>query len=178
MNSWDQPPHQEASSELTRKLILTCPLSPGDVVMMTAAVRDLHLAHPGEFRTDVRTPAMEIWENNPYLTPLSEDDPGVEVIGMKYELIHESNEGPYHFIHGYARHLEGVLGVRIPVTKFKGDVYVSDLEKSWMNQVREDPIGWRDDFWILIAGGKYDFTAKWWDPSRFQAVVDHFAGRI
>ena len=47
-----------------------------------------------------------------------------------------------------------------------------------MSQVEEDPIGWREDFWIIVAGGKYDFTAKWWDPRRFQQVVDHFAGRI
>ena len=29
-----------------------------------------------------------------------------------------------------------------------------------------------------MAGGKYDFTAKWWNPSWYQAVVDHFRGRI
>ena len=33
-------------------------------------------------------------------------------------------------------------------------------------------------FWIVVAGGKFDFTAKWWDVARWQAVVDHFAGRI
>ncbi|WP_422931711.1 glycosyltransferase family 9 protein [Singulisphaera sp. PoT] len=159
-------------------LILRCDLSPGDVVMMTAAVRDLHLAYPGQFRTDVRTTAPALWENNPFITPLSEDAPGVEIIEMKYELIHESNEGPYHFIFGYVRHLEEVLGLRIPVTKFKGDLHISDREKSWMSQIEEAPIGWTRDFWIIIAGGKYDFTAKWWDPSRYQAVVDHFAGRI
>jgi hypothetical protein len=145
---------------------------------MTAAVRDLHLAHPGRFVTDVRTPAMQLWENNPYLTPVSDDEPGVQVVPMEYDLIHESNEGAHHFIHGYARHLEKVLGLRIPVTKFRGDIHLSALEKSWLSQVEEEPIGWREDFWIIIAGGKYDFTAKWWDPARYQRVVDHFAGRI
>jgi ADP-heptose:LPS heptosyltransferase len=163
---------------LPRKLILTCDLSPGDVVMMTAAVRDLHLAHPGQFLTDVRTSAMELWENNPHLTPLSEDEPGVEIVPMRYDLIHDSNEGAHHFIHGYVRHLEDVLGLCIPVTRFRGDIHLSELEKSWMSQVEEEPIGWRDEFWIVIAGGKYDFTAKWWDPARHQRVVDHFAGRI
>src|SRR5436305_285412 len=129
--------------------------------MMTAAVRDLHLAHPDEFLTDVRTTAGQLWENNPYLTPLSDDEPGVEVVPMRYDLIHESNEGAYHFIHGYARHLERALGVRIPVTRFRGDLHVSDLEKSWMSQVEEDPICWGDEFWILVAGGKYDYTAMW-----------------
>ena len=33
-------------------------------------------------------------------------------------------------------------------------------------------------FWIVVSGGKFDFTAKWWDPARMQKVVDHFAGRI
>ncbi len=115
---------------MPRKLILTCGLSPGDIVMMTAAVRDLHLAHPGAFLTDVRTSAGQLWENNLYLTRLSEDDPDVERIPMRYDLIHESNEGAHHFIHGYLRHLEEVLGLRIPVTKFRGDIHLSDLEKS------------------------------------------------
>jgi hypothetical protein len=146
--------------------------------MMTAAVRDLHLAHPGQFVTDVRTPARQLWENNPYLTPLSEDDPDVQVVPMHYDLIHDSNEGAHHFIHGYARHLEAVLGLRVPVTRFRGDIHLSALEKSWLSQVQEEPIGWDQEFWIIIAGGKYDFTAKWWDPARYQRVVDHFAGRI
>jgi hypothetical protein len=163
---------------MPRKLILTCSLSPGDIVMMTAALRDLHQAYPGMFVTDVRTPAGELWENNPHVTPLDEDDPAVEVLPMRYDLIHQSNEGAYHFIHGYVRHLEENLGLRIPVTRFAGDIYLSKLEKSWINQVEEDPIRWTDEFWILIAGGKYDYTAKWWDPARYQQVVDHFAGRI
>lgn len=163
---------------MRRKLILSCNLSPGDIVMMTAAVRDLHLAHPGKFATDVRTPAGQLWENNPYLTPLSDDDPGVEIIPMRYDLIHQSNEGAHHFIHGYVRHLEEVLGLRIPVTRFRGDIHLSNLEMSWLSQIQEDPIGWNEEFWILIAGGKHDFTAKWWDPARYQRVVDHFTGRI
>ena len=51
-------------------------------------------------------------------------------------------------------------------------------EKSWLSQVQEAPIDWRDDFWIIIAGGKYDFTAKCGPKRRYQSVVDHFAGRI
>ncbi|WP_422927500.1 glycosyltransferase [Singulisphaera sp. PoT] len=173
-----QLPDERGRPGMPYDLILRCPLSPGDVVMLTAAVRDLHLAYPGYFRTDVRTPVPALWENNPYITPLSEGAPGVEVIDMKYDLIQGSNEGAYHFIHGYVQHLEDALGVRIPVTRFKGDIHLSGEEKSWMSQVEEEPIGWRDDFWIIIAGGKYDFTAKWWSPARYQEVVDHFEGKI
>lgn len=144
--------------------------------MMTAAVRDLHQACPGRFLTDVRTTAPEIWENNPHVTTLDENDPDVRTIKMQYPLIHECNARPYHFIHGYVQFLEERLGVRIPVTRFHGDVHLADREKRWMSQVEE--LGFRGDFWIVMAGGKYDFTAKWWDPAAYQAAIDHFRGRL
>lgn len=159
-----------------RRLILQCHLSPGDIVMLTAAVRDLHRAFPGQFLTDVRTAAGALWENNPWITPLDEHDPNVRVLPMEYPLIHQCNTRPYHFIHGYVQFLEMQLDVRIPLTEFKGDIHISDLEKSWMSQVEElDHFG---SFWIMMAGGKYDFTAKWWNPQWYQRVVDHFRGRI
>jgi hypothetical protein len=97
-----------------RRLILRSFQSPGDVLMLTAAVRDLHAAHPGKFQTDARTSAPALWENNPYLTPLDDRDAGVERIDMHYPLIHQSDRRPYHFIHGYAQFLEERLGVKIP----------------------------------------------------------------
>ncbi len=144
--------------------------------MLTAAVRELHLACPGQFLTDVRTPTPAIWENNPYLTPLDDADPDIERIEMNYPLIHRSNTAPYHFIHGYVQFLEERLGVRIPLTFFKGDIHLTEEEKQWMSQVEET--GFRQNFWIMIAGGKYDFTTKWWNPASYQEVVDHFLGRI
>ena len=56
-----------------RRLILRNFQSPGDIVMLTAAVRDLHLTYPDQFVTDVRTPCPELWEHNPYLTPIAEE---------------------------------------------------------------------------------------------------------
>ena len=38
-----------------RNLLLRNSQSPGDVMMLTAAVRDLHAQHPGTFRTAVAT---------------------------------------------------------------------------------------------------------------------------
>jgi ADP-heptose:LPS heptosyltransferase len=95
---------------------------------------------------------------------------------MHYPLIQESNRRPYHFIHGFAQYLESTLGVRIPITAFRGDIHLSSREKGWMSQVAE--LGCEVPFWIIVAGGKYDFTAKWWNPAAYQDVVDHFQGRI
>jgi ADP-heptose:LPS heptosyltransferase len=160
-----------------RKLILRNGLSPGDIVMLTAAVRDLHRAYPGQFETDVRTPCPELWENNPYLTALSEDDPAVEPVDCEYPLIHRSNEAPYHFIHGFVEHLNERLGLCIRPTLFRGDIHVSDLEKSWYSQV-EEVFGRPLPYWIVVAGGKNDYTAKWWAPDRYQRVIDYFADHV
>lgn len=159
-----------------QKLVLKSLLSPGDAVMMTCAVRDLHRAFPDRFLTDVRTSAGQIWENNPCVTPLDEAASDVRVIEMHYPLIQTSNTSPYHFIHGYVQFLEQQLDLRIPVTEFKGDIHLADIERQWMSQVEET--GFKGRFWIMMAGGKYDFTAKWWNPDWYQNVVDHFAGRI
>jgi len=160
-----------------QKLILQTLLSPGDVVMLTAAVRDLHRCYPGQFQTDVRTPCMEIWENNPYSVPLKEKTRGVELIECSYPLIDQSNDTPYHCIHGYIDFLNSKLGLCIRPSAFRGDIHISELEKSWYSQVYE--ITRRNiPFWVIVAGGKYDVTIKWWETARFQQVVDHFRGRI
>ncbi len=146
-------------------------------MMLTAAVRDLHRCQPGKFLTDVRTPCPGLWENNPHLTPLDEKAPDVEVVQCKYPLIHHSNQRPCHFIHGFTRFLSERLGVFIEPTAFKGDIRLSPKEKGWMSQVQEIT-GEEVPFWIVVAGGKRDFTAKWWAQERYQQVVDHFRGRI
>jgi ADP-heptose:LPS heptosyltransferase len=50
-----------------RRPILRNSQSAGDIVMLTAAVRDLHRSYPGEFVTDVRTPFPELWAHNPHI---------------------------------------------------------------------------------------------------------------
>lgn len=185
------------------KLVLTTYLAPGDIVMLTAAVRDLHRAYPNQFVTDVATSASQIWENNPLIKRLRwhkekrevlndkgkpetkdvvvADDADTKVIEMHYDKDYEasvsrSDQNAYHFIHGYTQHLENALGIRIPVTEFKGDIYISREEKSWMSQIEET--GEKRPFWLIMAGGKFDFTTKWWPTENYQAVVDHFKDEI
>jgi ADP-heptose:LPS heptosyltransferase len=159
-----------------RRLVLRSFQSPGDVVMLTAAMRDLHVAAPGQFLTDVRTSADALFENNPHVTKLNDAEGGVESLEMHYPLVHQSNQRPYHFIHGYAQHLEERLGLRIPVTRFAGDIHLSAAEKQMPPPGKE--LGIPEHFWIINAGGKHDFTAKWWNPASYQKVVDHFRGRL
>ena len=158
------------------KLFLKNNQSPGDVVMMTAAVRDLHKAHPGKFLTNVKTSCHDIWNHNPNITVFKEEDADI-VLDCNYsELISHSNQWAYHFIHGFHFFLEKELDIRIPCTNFRGDIYISDDEKRWMSQVSE--MGEKRKFWLINAGGKLDFLSKWWPTENYQKVVDHFKDKI
>ena len=56
------------------------------------------------------------------------------------------------------------------------DDYIADQEKAWMNQIQE--MGVEEKFWLLFSGGKWAYTAKWWNPEEYQKVVDHFKDKI
>lgn len=160
-----------------KKLILRNFQSPGDILMLTAAVRDLHVCYPGRFATDVRTSCPDLWQHNPYLTPMREDEPGVEVIDCHYPLIDRINSAPYHFLHGFVEHLNDVLGLCIEPTQFKGDVHLSDEERRWFDLVvaRQGEV---PHYWLFASGGKFDYTIKWWSARRYEQVIEHFRGRI
>ena len=97
-----------------QKLILVNFQSPGDLVTLTAAVRDLHTCYPNQFITDVRTGSPELWEQNPYVTPLDVNDPEVRVLECHYPLIQFSNQRPVHFLHGFIEDLNDRRGNRQP----------------------------------------------------------------
>ncbi len=160
-----------------QRLILRNFQSPGDIVMLTAAVRDLHCCYPGWFQTDVRTSAPALWENNPYLSALDESDRRVRVIDCQYPLVHRSNRSPYHFVHGFTEYLNTTLDLQVAPTAFRGDIHLGAHEKQWPSQV-EVLAGGTVPYWIVVAGGKRDYTIKWWEPRRFQEVVDHFKDRL
>jgi ADP-heptose:LPS heptosyltransferase len=162
---------------IPQKLILRNFQSPGDIVMLTAAVRDLHVTYPGRFATDVRTSCPALWEHNPWLTPMPDGEPEATVIDCEYPLIHRSNQAPYHFLHGFIEFLNDRLGLSVKPTAFKGDLHLSAAEKEWFSRVEEERGGcW--PFWLLTSGGKFDYTIKWWSHERYQQVVDYFEGRI
>ena len=165
----------EEKNKNKRKIILKNHQSPGDIVTLTATIRDLHLTYPEQFLTDIDTSCPELWENNPYITKLDKNN--AEIIQMKYPLVHNSNEGAYHFIHGFRIFLENYLKMPIKSTKFKGDIHISNQEKGWTSQV-EEIVGKDIKYWIINAGGKKDFTNKWWDFNRYQEVVNSLKDEI
>jgi hypothetical protein len=144
---------------------------------LTAAVRDLHKCYPHQFLTDVRTGSPELWENNPYITPLEVNDPSVKVLECHYPLIGQSNQRPVHFLNGFIEYLNDQLSLEIKLTHLAGDIHLSPAEKNKPSLVHEIT-GVDVPYWIIVAGGKFDYTIKWWHFRRWQSVIDHFRGKI
>lgn len=157
------------------KLYLKQHQSPGDILMMTSAVRDLKKNHP-YYSINVQTTSQELWDNNPYLDRGINKDNADRVIDMHYPLINQSTQGQCHFIHGFRMYLEEQLGIRIPTGEFRCDVHLSQKER----EDQRDKFGIPKDkpYWIVDAGIKKDFTAKFWGTSHFQEVIDRTKDRI
>ncbi len=75
------------------------------------------------------------------------------------------------------QYLEMRLEVSIEPALFKGDIPLSPEEKKRPSPVAK-LLGRDIPYWIIGAGGKRDFTIKWWDHERYQQIVDHFKERI
>lgn len=161
---------------MLRSLVLNNHQSPGDVLVLTAAVRSLHARYPGEFRVAVRTIAAEIWDHNPDVVPLGDD--GAEAIRCEYPLIHESNQEPVSFLHGFCRFLGERLGLPLEPAVNRPLLFLSPAERSAGSPLRA-LCGGRDvPYWLLNAGVKNDYTLKQWPVESYQEVVDRLRGRV
>jgi len=140
------------------KLILRNPLCPGDILMMTCAIRDLHLAYPNKYKTDVRSPCNEIFENNHYITPIK-DEEADRIIQVEYPLIHQSGITGFCFNDGHRMFLENELKIKIPKTSMRPMIVLNQSEINWINPVKQE-CGYSGKYWILNAGSKNDYTLK------------------
>lgn len=159
-----------------RKLILKNNQAAGDAVMLSAAIRDLHLSYPGQFLTDVRTDHSLLFRYNPNITPLLEQDPDVRVLQVGYTQLLNTCRGSwddcsYHFSHGFRKHLEQLLEMPIRQTKMRGEVYFGPGELKLSHPVLKS---WYTGqvYWLINAGWKDDFTCKAWPHERYVDVVN------
>ena len=156
-----------------RKLILQNYQSPGDLVMLLYAITSLHTTYPGRYITDVRSPVPALFEHNPLITPIKSNDPAVTIIKMDYPQIHQSNTHPVKFITAFTDFLADKLSVKITPVAYPGVIPVSATEHAWFSAVYEK-LRRNVPYWVINAGHKSDFTAKAWDFSRYQELVNRF----
>lgn len=153
-----------------RKIILRQGQSPGDILTATRSVADFKKSYP-DWQIDVRTPCNAIWENNPHLTPLKEQDPDVEIFNITYDEINISGWNGLHFTDAFRHDIEKKIGVKIKKTGIRPELWISDLEKTWYDHVHCE-FGWDGPFWTLNAGRKPDNELKQYH--RWQEVVNLF----
>jgi ADP-heptose:LPS heptosyltransferase len=171
--------------------------SPGDILVLTASIRDLKEKFPNIHIT-MRTSSHEIWEHNPHVDAFGGYQGGgknksssINVVGdlskvkeggcveieAHYPLINIANQCAKHFIYGFKEDLETKLGVSFDIKAFKCDIHLSGKEKTWQNQVQQT-FNHSGKFWVINSGTKNDFPLKQWSRVRWQEVVDSLRGKI
>ena len=151
-------------SKLPEKLILSQHQCPGDILMLTAAVRDLKAGFPS-IHIDVRTKYPYLWENNPYIEKITDRE--VKIYPIGYKTPHQSPNSPdrEHFIYAFHHSLEQLFDIKIK----KGDGF-PDI---WLKEEDKLPIIDTNKPVLLInAGSKADFPIKQWPLDYFQTVID------
>lgn len=151
---------------MTRRFVLQHARAPGDIVVLTALARDLKLAYP-DVQIDVDTSAPDLWRNNPHLTPLlkQRDKSGLHYVKCSYgEGIREQNRETIHFAAYFHRDFQVKTKLPVPVRFPHGDLHLSAEE-------RDVPLV-NGRYWVVLSGGKSDFTAKAWKVTKLQEVVN------
>jgi ADP-heptose:LPS heptosyltransferase len=155
------------------RLVLRHRRAPGDIICLTALVRDIKAAYP-DVQLDLDSTCMELWDNNPHLnsTPLwnrNTKDPKITVAGTRFvncnygQGIKDQKKETVHFVSYFHRDFEQKTGLHVPLTLPYGDVHLSEHERT------VNPITGR--YWVMLSGGKTDFTIKVWHSDSFQSVV-------
>jgi hypothetical protein len=150
--------------------------SPGDHIVLSASLRDIALCYPGVFQFHVSTPEPDIWRNNPWVT--FGEKRGIRKVVAKYSSpgnpyrIHQSNQHRAHFLWSFLADLNIMLGTQAVLTDFRPALYLTEEEKATPLLQLDKP------YWVMVAGGKRDFTAKWWDKARWQQVVNRIKNKV
>ena len=165
------------------KIVLQHYLCPGDITVMTAIPRELHRHYPGKFEVSVRTLHPDIWIGNPFIEHnfVKDDEvpPHYKIIKLGYDPRQERG-GARHFLHSYledaVKQLEGFGVTSLPLTEFRPYIRLTEEERNR----KPDPNGIFQGrpYWLVMAGGKRDITAKWWDPKNWQMVVHSLSSDV
>lgn len=167
----DQVREMRPPGAIDLALVNAC--SPGDVVAMTAVVRELHGAFPGRYRTAVQTWFPELWQGNPHITSELEI---VQPRRIDWDWRGTpSIEANRHFVRCWRDDLAAKLGITLPLSSICGDIHLTDKEKEWpADLLGEGP----RPFAIINSTVKNRGAIKGWGQEKYQAVVDQLTGKI
>jgi len=149
---------------MTQKLLLENNQAPGDLMVMSAAIRALHQTYPGEYATYVKSSCPDVWKNNPFVK--TDNDIGLSKhIKLGYSAgINRSNQTSGHFVNGFVAEL---------ADKLNRPIEIHDMRPHMPLEASEGPVKGLEPgtYWVMMAGGKKDFTAKMWGFSQWRQLV-------
>lgn len=144
--------------------------SPGDVVLLTGAVRDLAKTYPGRYEIHVASACPELWQNNPHVSGIWGTSPPrhLPLFPISYRrYLAEANTTRQHFSTAFHRELATQLKVEFPILDPCGDLHLSVQERA------SSLVDGR--YWLFIAGGKRDIQTKIWPWQYAQRLVMQLA---
>ena len=145
--------------------------SPGDLLMLSIAIRDLHLTYPDWFETDVISCYPEVFYKNKYITNLPKDK-NIMVINLDYgPYLHKLRKKGLHFSDCFIYMLNEKLNISITKSSSKPYIQLTDEEKT--KKLFLDKFGIKKPYWVLNAGIKNDIPLKQYPPYLYQSVIDY-----
>lgn len=151
-----------------RHVIIHNGQSPGDICVLTAAVRALHDAYPRKFVTAIDSPCPELWEFNKFSAHKIAAD--AQRVDATYSQVNSCNDRPVHFFQAMCDDLADSL----QIARFSGDWRKPSILLSDAELVAPQQVAGR--YWLVNSGIKRDFTAKRWNG--FQEVVTRTRHRV
>jgi GT2 family glycosyltransferase len=149
-----------------RRVILQQRLGLGDVVVLTAVARELR-RHGIE--VGVKTHFSPVWAGHRDIA-ISPDWPDAAIVtDMIREGIATARQGVRQHVLTWCCFAAGrQLGLDL----------MPRLPKPWIETTpEEDEPPLSGDYWVVVAGGKFDTTTKLWSPAAWQSTVDGLRDR-
>lgn len=144
--------------------------SPGDLLMLTVAIRDLHLSYPDWFETDVISCYPEVFYNSKYVRQLPKNRE-IKIIDLDYgPYLHKLRKKKLHFSDCFIYMLNEKLNLSIKKTSPYPHIELTQLEKNKRKFL--DRFNLKKPYWLLNAGIKLDIPLKQYPPFLYQKVVN------
>jgi ADP-heptose:LPS heptosyltransferase len=148
-------------------LLNCCTHASGDIVCLSAVVRDLKLSFP-TLRIGVNTTNMELWQNNPHILHERWNiyTRGVAHCEICYDRATKPGSHLIEYLRQTVEHNTGLIMERGPN---HGELFLTPEEINAPRKV-EQP------YWVVIGGGKKQISVKWYPY--YQEIVDQLRGKI
>ena len=147
-----------------QKLYLEALHSVGDMVVLSAAIRDLTLNYPDKYEIHLSTRCHQLFEHNPLITYYKKITNNARINLNYASLMPKKHDQPHHMVGVYHKLLEKHLKIPIPLLKPHGDLYLPD------ELVYKSPVD--GNYWLIMAGGKNSWKTKLWPAEYWQQTVN------